>query len=392
MSVRKEGKDIEMAQREESSIDEGEGDDIDKEEEESNDEVLDRDVDVPMFVFLWTYPPWRIHRNFVPFFLTHACLFCAFGVLLCNYGYALDCCTWIGLCGFVSCILGMSKIQTFSHIIGESEILKDELIKMKKLMAKFENENQVLKDTLVKLEEQSEALKEESTKLSRFNTELNISTIEYEAHVREFRRERLELSQTFEKIDEIVKELGVKEGDVQKRCTILKKELKKLRAHNKAIAETYNNLVDEHQNVQKTNERMANQIKKFQEMRQAFIDQRDILKNSMRGNLSGLNSMMENYEILYLQEVAHNTEFLDGQPGMTVEKFDEFIRRIPANINVSNDFLISLFEELSDDNFVCDHEAMRRIVVEIVKANTGFGRVSGGDEQQPDEKSSVVDL
>jgi len=366
--------DIEMAEKDVSNIDiDDEGDDIVKDEDESSDEDLDRDVDVPMFVFLWTYKPWNLLSHFVPFFLTHSCMFCAFGVLLCNYGYADACCTWIGLCGFVSCILGMSKIQAAITVIGEAEVMKDELAKMKKLMKSFENENQVLKETLVKLEEQSEALKEESTKLSRFNADLSISTNEYKSHVREFRRERLELSQTFEKIDNIVQVLGEKEGDVQKRCTNLKKELKKLRAHNKAIAETYGNLVEEHLNVQTTNERMANQIKKFQEMRQTFISQRDILKNSMQGNLSGLNTMMENYEILYLQEIAHNTEFLDGRPGMTADKFDEFIRRIPANMNISEDTLITLFEKLSDEDFICDHEAMRRIVVEIVKANAGIG-------------------
>jgi len=206
----------------------------------------------------------------------------------------------------------------------------------------------------------------------------------------------LELAQTFHEIEQIVETLSDKEGDVQRRCTILKKELKKLRAHNKAIAETYNNLVEEHENVQLTNKRMGEQIKKFQEMRQSFIDQRDILKNSMRGNLTGLNSMMENYEILYLQEIAHNTEFLDGQEGMTPEKFAEFIRRIPANMQVSEDKLISLFDELMDENYKCDHEAMRRIVVEIVKANSGMGgRLAGGGVggvNSQEEKASVVDL
>jgi len=393
MSVKndgKDGKDIEMVSKENSDVEKGDDLDPEEEEESSTEDLIDRDIDVPMFVFLWTYKPWHLFGHLVPFFLTHSCLFCAFGVLLCNYGYEASACTWIGLCGFVSCILGMSKIQTFSFLAGESEILKDELAKIKKLMAKFENENKALKETLVMLEEQSEALKEESGKLERFNKNLNLATDTYENHVREFKRERLELKQTFSEIEEIVDTLSKKEGDVQKRCTLLKKELKKLRAHNKAIAETYNNLVVEHENVQITNKEMGKRIKEFQDMRKKFIDQRDILKNSMRGNLTGLNSMMENYEILYLQEIAHNTEFLDGQAGMTPEKFAEFIRRIPANMKVSEDKLISLFEEKMDDDYQCDHEAMRSIVVEIVKANSGMGgRLAGGDE---DEKASVVDL
>jgi len=169
---------------------------------------------------------------------------------------------------------------------------------------------------------------------------------------------------------------------LQKRCTILKKELKKLRAHNKAIAETYNNLVDEHKSVQRTNELMGQQIKKFEEMRQNFINQRDILKDSMKGNLAGLNSMMENYEILYLQEIAHNTEFLYNDPRMTPERFEEFIRRMPANMQVPRDKLVELFEELSDENFVCSHEAMRAIIVEIVKYNAGMGGRLASEEEK----------
>jgi len=393
MSVKNEGKDIEMVSKEDQGSDVEKGDEPEEEEESSSEELIDREIDVPMFVFLWTYKPWHLFGHLIPFFLTHSCLFCAFGVLLCNYGYAESCCTWIGLCGFVSCILGMSKIQTFSFLLGESEILKDELTKMRKLMAKFENENQALKETLVKLEEQSEALKEQSGKLERFNTDLNLTTEYYETHVREFKRERLELAQTFFEIEQIVETLTEKEGNLQQRCTILKKELKKLRAHNKAIAETYNNLVEEHENVQLTNKRMGEQIKKFQEMRQNFIDQRNVLKDSMRGNLSGLNSMMENYEILYLQEIAHNTEFLDGRAGMTAEKFEEFIRRIPANMQVDEDKLISLFEELGNEDFICNHEQMRRIVVEIVKANSGMGgRLAAGGGQSQEEKVAIVDL
>jgi len=396
MSVKNDGKDIEMVSKSKENSDVEKGEDPEEEEESSTEELVDRDIDVPMFVFLWTYKPWHLIRHLIPFFLTHSCLFCAFGVLLCNYGYAESACTWIGLCGFVSCILGMSKIQTFSFLLGESEILKDELAKMRKLMSKFQNENKALKETLVKLEEQSEALKEESGKLERFNMDLNLTTDYYENHVKEFKRERLKLAQSFHEIERIVDTLSDKEGDVQRRCTILKRELKKLRAHNKAIAETYNNLVEEHENVQLTNKRMGEQIKKFQEMRKSFIDQRDILKNSMRGNLTGLNSMMENYEILYLQEIAHNTEFLDGQAGMTPEKFAEFIRRIPANMKVSEDRLISLFEEKMDNEYICNHEAMRSIVVEIVKANSGMdSRLAGGaggGVQAEDEKAAVVDL
>jgi len=382
-----------MVSKEDQGSDVEKGDEPEEEEESSSEELIDREIDVPMFVFLWTYKPWHLFGHLIPFFLTHSCLFCAFGVLLCNYGYAEACCTWIGLCGFVSCILGMSKIQTFSFLLGESEVLKDELTKMKKLMAKFENENKALKETLVKLEEQSEALKEQSGKLERFNMDLNLTTENYEVHVRKFKHERLELAQTFFEIEQIVETLTEKEGSLQQRCTILKKELKKLRAHNKAIAETYNNLVEEHENVQLTNKRMGEQIKKFQEMRQNFIDQRNVLKDSMRGNLSGLNSMMENYEILYLQEIAHNTEFLDGRAGMTAEKFEEFIRRIPANMQVDEDKLISLFEELGNEDFICNHEQMRRIVVEIVKANSGMGgRLAAGGGQSQEEKVAIVDL
>jgi len=383
MTTKNDKKDIELANK-------GGDDDDDKvekpdedEEESSDEDLLDQDFDVPMFVFLWTYKPWHIFSHFVPFFLTHTCMFCAFGVLLCNYGYAGQVCTWIGLCGFVSCILGMSKIQTFSRVMGESEKLKEELTKMKKLMQKFQDENDILKETLVKLEEQSEALKEESSKLSRFNKELNINTDEYEKHVRDFRRERLDLAETFEHIDDIVKTLSHKEVDMQKRCTILKKELKKLRAHNKAILETYKLLAEEHKTVRKTNDVMAQQIKKFQEMRLTFIDQRDVLRRSMYGNLTGLNSTIDTYEILYLQEIAHNTEFLDGSPGMTWAKFEEFIRRIPANINVSRDKLEELFDLLMDENEVCDHEAMRTIVVEIVKKNANMPSRLDDDKKVP---------
>merc|ERR1719317_452536 len=256
--------------------------------------------------------------------------FCAFGVLLCNYGYSSSVCTPIGLVGFVSILMGMSKIQSFGWISKRAKVLEEEHEKLRTLMGKYESENKALKDMLQRLEEQSEALKEESNKLSKFNAQLNETTDDYEAHVRDFRRERLKLAETFDDIERIVDTLDDKEGELQKRCTVLRRELKKLRGHNKAIAETYNNLVEEHQNVRETNELMAEQIKKFEEMRKVFIDQRDNLKSSMQGNLKGLEAMMENYEILYLQQIAHNTEFLDGQEGMTPEKFTEFIRRIPA--------------------------------------------------------------
>jgi len=290
-------------------------------------------------------------------------------------------------------IMALAKIQMFGNLKISSERMQAELNKMKKLMGQYETENRCLKETLVKLEEQSTALNAQSNRLERFTDTLNITTNDFEMGVQEFRRERIELNKTFNQIHQIVATLEDKEVDLKNRCAVLRRELKKLRAHNQAIAVTYNNLVEEHEGVRQTNDQLAEQIKKFDAMRQKYIDQRDILKDSMDGNLLGLHSMMENYEIMFLQEIAHNAEFFDGKPGMTLDKFDEFLRRIPSNMQISEDHLMGLFEERSNHEGVCDHEAMHHIIIQIVKANAGQSAALTGEEVF-DEKldSAKVDL
>jgi len=348
-------------------------DDKKNEEEESEEEDEGpQEVHVPLFVFLWTYKPWQMYGHLIPLFLTHAILICAAGVFMCNAGFGEVACTPNGLIGFIMGIMALLKIQMYGNLKLSSERMKEELNKMKVLIIdKYEKENRSLKEALVKLEEQSAVLDAQSSRLERFTT-LDLTTNDFENGVQEFRRERIELNKTFNEIHQIVETLEDKEVDLKNRCAILRRELKKLRAHNQAIAQTYNNLVEEHEGVRHTNDQLAEQIKKFDAVRQKFIDQRDNLKDSMNGNLSGLHSMMENYEIMFLQEIAHNAEFFDGQAGMTREKFDEFLRRIPSNMQISEDQLVTLFESLSDGNTVCDHEAMHHIIIQIVKANAGL--------------------
>jgi len=361
-------------------------------EDESENEIA-KDINVPLFVFLWTFKPWDMYGHLIPLFITHGVIVSAFGVLACNAGFSVLC-SPIGLIAFLIGILGLIKIQMYGNLKLSSEQMQQEINKMKALMGKYEKQNKALKEMLVELEQQSEALREQSSKLQSFQETLDITTNDFEVGVRNFKRERIELDKIYGEIGKIVDSLQDKEGDLQKRCSILRRELKKLRAHNKAIAETYNNLVEEHECVRQTNDLLAEQSNKFESMREKFVNQRDVLKDSMQGNLSGLQSVMENYEILFLQEIAHNAEFFDGQPGMTEEKFGEFLRRIPRNMPVSEDKLIGLFRELSDEDFICDHEAIQHIIVQIVKANTGVSGPLTGEGEDIDAKleSAKVDL
>lgn len=353
-----------------------------------------RQIHTPLFVFLWTYLPWQMWGHLVPLFLTHACIVCAGGVFACNYGMEELACSWLGLCGFVSCIIACFKIQTYGSLKAASEQMEEELNSMKFLMEKYEEENSLLKETLQKLEKQSKELREESGKLEEFTQNLKVTTEDFELGIRKFKRERKNLAETFENIDKIVASLNNKEADLQKRCAVLCGELKKLRAHNKAIAKTYNNLVEEHEKVNNTNARLAEQIERFESMNQKFVDQQDVLKDSMHGNVLGLKMMMQNYEILFLQEIAHNAEFMDGKKGMTQEKFEEFLRRIPANIQFSESRLLALFEDLVNEDGICDHTGMREIIKQIVKANTGVpGALADlNDIEASVEASAVVDL
>jgi len=353
-----------------------------------------REIHVKLLVFLWSYAPWNMWGHLVVLFLTHAAIVSAGGVFACNYGMEELACSWLGLIGFVSCILACSKIQSYGSLKAASEQMEAELKSMKKLMSKYEEENSLLKETLQRLEEQSKVLKEESGKLEAFTKNLKLTTEDFELGIRKFKKERKNLAETFENIDKIVHSLNDKEVDLQKRCSVLCNELKKLRAHNKAIARTYNNLVEEHEKVNNTNARLAEQIERFESMNQKFVDQQDVLKDSMHGNVLGLKMMMQNYEILFLQEIAHNAEFMDGQRGMTVEKFEEFLRRIPANIQFSESRLLALFEDLLDDDGFCDHEGMREIIKQIVKSNTGVpGALAGLNEMTASiEPSALVDL
>jgi len=384
--------DVELAKKGED----GENEDENSSSSEEEVVVGDRkkhEKHVPLFVFLWTYKPWHMWGHLVPLFLTHACIVSALGVFACNYGMYELACSWLGLCGFVSCILACSKIQDLGALKDASEQMEEELQRMKKLMEKYDKENKLLKETLQKLEEQSKALKEESGKLEAFTTKLRLTTTDFEIGIQKFKKERKQLAETFHNIDQIVESLNDKEINLQKRCAILCNELKKLRAHNKAIAATYSNLIEEHAKVNNTNARLTEQIERFEDMNQKFVDQQDVLKDSMHGNVIGLQSMMQNYEILFLQEIAHNAEFSDGQRGMTMLKFEEFLRRIPGNMQAPESRLIALFNELAE-NGICDHEAMREIITQIVKANTGVeGALAGVNEFDASvEPSAVVDL
>jgi len=369
----------------------------DGKEEDSDDlgigERKPHETHAPFFVFVWTYKPWHMWGHLTPLFLTHAGIACALGVFACNYGMYELACSWLGLLGFVSCIMACSKIQSYASLKGAAEQMEEELDRMKKLMEKYEHENNMLKLTLQALEAQSQTLKEESGKLEAFTKNLKLTTADFEHGIQQFKRERKHLAETFENIDQIVKSLNDKESDLQARCATLCTELKKLRAHNKAMAAMYNNLVEEHEKVNNTNARLAEQIERFENMNQKFVDQQDVLKDSMHGNVVGLKMMMQNYEILFLQEIAHNAEFMDGMEGMTRDKFDEFLRRIPANMQCHESRLIALFEELAVDG-ICDHGGMREIILQIVKANTG---VSGAladlaEIEGSVEPSAVVDL
>lgn len=377
--------DVELAKKDDKKNDE--------EESDSEEDGTHQEGHVPLLVFLWTFKPWDLYGHLIPLFLTHAIIICSAGVFMCQAGFGAIACTANGLTGFIMGIMALLKIQMYGNLKLSSERMQQELNKMKALMGQYETENRVLKETLVKLEEQSVALNAQSNRLERFTNTLDLSTTDFENGVQDFRRERLELNKTFNEINKIVETLTQKEVNLQDRCAILRRELKKLRAHNKIIAKTYNNLVEEHEGVRQTNDQLAEQIKKFDIMRQRFIDQRDVLKDSMDGNLTGLHSMMENYEIMFLQEIAHNTEFLDGKAGMTGEKFDEFLQRIPSNMQIPEDKLITLFEELANEDNVCDHEAMHHIIIQIVKANTGISgplTVEGNIEAKLD--SAKVDL
>jgi len=390
----KEG-DVEMGNK---KVDKKEGEGEGKEDAEKIDTGVaprkKRQIHTPLFVFLWTYLPWHMWGHLVPLFLTHACIVCAGGVFACNYGMEELACSWIGLCGFVSCILGCSKIQTYGSLKAASEQMEEELNSMKFLMDKYEEENSLLKETLQKLEKQSKELREESGKLEAFTQNLKVTTEDFELGIRRFKKERKNLAETFENIDKIVDSLNNKEVDLQKRCAVLCGELKKLRAHNKAIAKTYNNLVEEHEKVNNTNARLGHQIELFDEMNKKFVDQQDVLKDSMHSNVLGLKMMMQNYEILFLQEIAHNAEFMDGEKGMTQEKFMEFLRRIPANIQFEESRLLALFNELVNEEQICDHKGMREIIKQIVNKNTGVpGALADLDEIEATiEASAVVDL
>lgn len=387
---KKEG-DVELAKK-------GDGESEDGSTESSDETVVEErkkhDKHVPLFVFMWTYKPWKMWGHLVPLFLTHACFISSLGVFACNYGMYELACSWLGLIGFVSCIMACSKIQAYGALKDASEQMEEELQRMKKLMEQYENENQLLKETLQQLEKQSDALKEESGKLEAFTKDLRVTTTDFELGIQRFKTERKQLAKTFDNIDQIVNSLQDKETHLQERCATLCAELKKLRAHNKYIANTYSNLVMEHQKVNNTNARLEEQIERFENMNQKFVHQQDVLKDSMHGNVVGLKMMMQNYEIMFLQEIAHNTEFMDGARGMTMVKFEEFLRRIPANMQCPETRLISMFEEMANDNGVCDHEAMRIIIQQIVKANTGVaGALAGVDEMEASvEPSAIVDL
>jgi len=373
------------------------GNEIEDEEDDAFDEFYTRKSshkEAPFFVFLWSQSPFHLWPRIVPFFLTHACIACSIGVFACNYGMQELVCSWLGLIGFVSCIVACSKIQEYAQMKDAAERMEAELKSMKLLMDKYENENDLLRDTLKKLEEQSEALQEESRKLEKFTESLKETTDKFETGIIYFKRERKNLAETFKNIDTIVSSLDAKEANLQQRCAALQIELENLRKQNTSIGDTFDNLVLEHDKLQKTNDRMAEQIEKFEEINQRCIDQQDVLKNTLHGNAVGMKTMMQNYEILFLQEVAHTAEFSDGQPGMTIEKFEEFSRRIPSNMQYPEDRLMNLFEEKVDENGVCNHEAMTQIITQIVKANAGeAGALLGSDEiEQSMEPSAVVDL
>jgi len=385
MSKSAKGGDVELA-----STGDRKNDEVSDSEDEQDDS---KDKSVPFFVFLWTHKPTDLYGHLIPLFITHTIVICAVGVFMCNSGYGAIACSPVGLVGFLIGVMGLAKIQMYGDLKRTSERMQEELNKMKALMGKYETENKKLKDTLKELEAQSDALKAESKKLEMFNDKLKESTVDFEDGVQQFRRERMELNETFMAISDIVSTLEDKEVNLQNRCTLLKKELKKLRAHNHAIAKTYNNLVEEHEGVRQTNRKLATQIKKFEQMRQKFIDQRDVLKDSMKGNLNGLHSMMDNYEVMFLQEIAHNAEFIDGEPGMTLEKFKDFIRRIPSSMGVTEDKLLQLFDELKDINERCDHESVNHIISEIIKVNVRVpGHLNGDTDKESQLESAKVDL
>merc|ERR1719233_759596 len=102
----------------------------------------------PFFVFVWTSKPWHMWGHLTPLFLTHAGIACALGVFACNYGMYELACSWLGLLGFVSCIMACSKIQSYASLKGAAEQMEEELDRMKKLMSRYENENEMLKETL----------------------------------------------------------------------------------------------------------------------------------------------------------------------------------------------------------------------------------------------------
>merc|ERR1719245_1013658 len=98
--------------------------------------------------------------------------------------------------------------------------------------------------------------------------------------------------------------------------------------------------------------------------------------------------MMDNYEIMFLQEIAHNAEFTDREPGMTLDKFKDFVRRIPSSMGVSESKLLQLFEELANEEDKCDHEAINHIISEIIKVNV---RVPGHLNAEVDGEDSRLE-
>jgi len=383
--------------KKEDGMETGDESEIENPEEDAFDKFYTRkssNKSTPFFVFLWSYLPWHMWGHLSAFFLTHACIACALGVFACNYGMEELVCSWLGLCGFASCIVGCSNIQEYGQMKDAAERMEAELQSMRLLMEKYELENDLLKETMVQLEEQSEALQAESKKLEMFTENLKNTTTEFETNIRCFKRERLQLAATFENIDKIVNSLSDKEADLQKRTIALQRELKKLRTHNKTIAGIYDEIVLEHQKVKDTNARMAEQIEMFENINKKCIDQQDVLKKTLHGNTEGMKTMMQNYEILFMQEIAHSAEFVDGQAGMTIEKFEEFVKRIPSNIQYPEDRLISLFEEKCDENGICNNEAMHLIITQLVKAKAGVpGALLSSDEIVGSvEPSAMVDL
>lgn len=238
-------------------------------------------------------------------------------------------------------------------------------------MERYEEENFALRVCLREFQSQASTLKWEAKTLEDESTQLTKSTAEFTVNVQGFSRQNDTISQTLKEIGQKVEDLKDDQKEIEPKIRSLRKQLHKLRDLNYKIAKTYNELVEEHEKCRTHNRTMAQEIKGFDQLRETWASKRQLLTKSLKRRQRGVARLMDGYQRGVLRNIAHDAAQLDTDeadthpPGvMTRLRFAEFLRRIPATLEVDFGRLVMLFDRLSKDD-VLEDKFVDLIIAEV---------------------------